>query len=367
MVNSRNYKITTIILMISLLICALFTGCSSKNTTPTSSQPTTRTITDHAGRSVTIPATINKVYYTSPIGMIMVYCLAPEKMAGSSMEISDNDKKYLLPDVQQLPYLGGLQMNAKINTEELAKAKPDVIFSIGPDALSASAISTADKLQEQLNIPVIVLEGDITATEKTLTFLGQMLGAEDRAKELTAYYNKTMQEITAITKTIPEDKKVRVYYAEGPKGLATEPSTSAHGLLLNLVNAKNVAEVEAKGGSGMSNVSLEQVLKWNPDVILAWGTDRGGAYDLILTSPEWKNISAVKNQKVYEVPNSPFNWFDRPPSINRFIGLKWLTATLYPDVYKPDMVKEVKDFYHLFYHVDITDQDAKSLLKTSLQ
>lgn len=367
MFKRAKVKTAIIATMMFILICTLFTGCSSKKTTQTPPvQPTAKTITDHAGRVVTIPATINKVYYTSPIGMIMVYTLAPEKMAGSSMQLSDNEKKYLLPQVKELPYLGGLQMNAKINTEELVKAKPDVIFSIGPDALSDTSKSSADKLQQQLNIPVIVLEGDINSTEKTLTFLGQMLGVEDRAKELIAYCNKTLQEIVEVTKTIPEEKKVRVYYGEGPKGLATEPKTSAHALLLNIVNAQNVADVEAKGGGGMSNVSLEQVLKWNPDVILSWGTDRGGAYDQILTSPDWKNISAVKNQKVYEIPNYPFNWFDRPPSVNRFIGLKWLTATLYPDIYKPDMVKEVKDFYKLFYHVDITDQDAKDLLKTSL-
>ncbi len=366
MLKTRKFKTAAIITMMFILICTLFTGCSSKKATTSSSQPAVKTITDHAGRSITIPGNINKVYFTSPLGMIMVYTLAPEKMAGSSMQFTENDKKYLLPQVKELPYLGGLQMNAKINTEELAKAKPDVIFSIGPDPLSETSISTADKLQQQINIPVIVLDGDINSTEKTLAFLGQMLRVEDRAKELIDYCNKTMQEIVDVSKTIPEAKKVRVYYAEGPKGLATEPKTSPHALLLNIVNAQNVAEVEAKGGSGMSNVSLEQVLKWNPDVILSWGTDRGGAYDLILTSPDWKNISAVKNQKVYEVPNSPFNWFDRPPSVNRFLGLKWLTATLYPDVYKPDMVKEVKDFYKLFYHVDLSDQDAKNLLKTSL-
>ena len=232
MLKPKKFKTATIILMISILICTLFTGCSSKKATTSTSQPTQRTITDHAGRSVTIPTNINKVYYTSPLGMIMVYTLAPEKMAGSSMQLTDKEKKYLLPQLKELPYLGGLQMNAKINTEELLKAKPDVIFSIGPDPLTDTTKSTADKLQQQLNIPVIVLDGDINSTEKTLTFLGQMLGAEDRAKELIAYCNKTMNEITDVTKTIPEDKKVRVYYAEGPKGLATEPKTSPHGLLI---------------------------------------------------------------------------------------------------------------------------------------
>ena len=364
MLKTKNGRIAVVMLMIFIMACTLVSGCAPSTTTSTSQS--TRTITDDAGRSVTIPVTIDKVYYTSPIGMIMVYCLAPEKMAGSSMQFSDKEKRYLLPAVQQLPYLGGAQMNAKINTEELVKAKPDVIFSIGPDPVSDSSISTADQLQQQLNIPVIVLDNDINKTEKTLTFLGQLLGAEERAAELIAYCNKTLQEVTDITQNIPDNKKLRVYYAEGPEGLATEPKSSPHGLLLNLVNTVNVADVAAKGGSGMSSVSLEQVLKWNPEVILAWGADRGGAYDKILTSADWRNISAVKTQKVYEIPNYPFNWFDRPPSINRFLGLKWLTYTFYPELYKIDMVKEVKDFYKLFYHVDLSDQDARDLLKSSL-
>ncbi|MDD2373187.1 MAG: ABC transporter substrate-binding protein, partial [Syntrophomonadaceae bacterium] len=120
MFKRGKVKTAIIATMMFILICTLFTGCSSKKITQTPpAQPTEQTIIDHAGRSVTIPANIEKVYYTSPIGMIMVYTMAPEKMAGSSMQLSDNEKKYLLPQVKELPYLGGLQMNAKINTEEL--------------------------------------------------------------------------------------------------------------------------------------------------------------------------------------------------------------------------------------------------------
>lgn len=364
MINPRKYKLTSLLIAI-VLICSLFTGCATKKAVPQSTAPTTKTITDHAGRSVTIPVQINRVYYTSPIGQIMVYSLAPDKMVGWSMQLSDKEKKYIPEKYTSLPFLGGLQMNAKLNTEELLKAKPDVIFSVGPDPLTDTTKSDADKLQQQLNIPVLVVDGDIKSTEKAYTFIGQLLGAEDRAKQLADYCNKTMKEVTEATQAIPEAKRMKVYYAEGPKGLATEPKGSSHALVLDMVNGINVAKVEAKGGGGMSNVSMEQVLQWNPDVILSWRTDRGGAYDLICTSPDWKNIKAVKNGKVYQVPNHPFNWFDRPPSVNRFLGLKWLAAALYPEAYQVDMVKEVKEFYSLFYHATLSDDDARSLLKDS--
>jgi len=297
--------------------------------------------------------------------MIMIYSLAPDKMVGWSMQLIDQQKKYIPEKYQSLPFLGGLQMNAKINNEELLKAKPEVIFSVGPDALTATTKSDADKLQQQLNIPVIVVDGDIKSTEKAYTFVGQLLGVEDKAKELAAYCNNTLKEVTAATEAIPEKNRVNVYYAEGPKGLATEPKGGSHALVLDLVNGNNVAQVDNKGGSGMSNASMEQVLKWNPDVILSWSMDSGGAYDLIRNNEDWKNIKAVKNHKVYEIPNAPFNWFDRPPSVNRFLGLKWLATTLYPDVYKVDMVKETKVFYSMFYHADLSDDDARNLLINS--
>lgn len=365
-----KHQAITILALLLMVFSSILAGCGTKKAAEqpktASVQPQEQTITDDAGRKVTIPGKINKVYYTSPVGNIIVYVLAPEKMAGWTMELSDKAKKFILPQYRDLPYLGGVQMNAKINTEELAKADPDIILNVGTEPANDKSISESDKLQQQLNIPVVFVNGGIDNTEKTLTFIGKLLGAEDRAQEINDYCQNTLNEVTKITQAVPESQRARVYYAEGPKGLATEPSGSSHAELLNILNITNVAQVNQAGMGGMSNVSMEQVLNWNPDVILAWCTDRGGAYNLILSSPDWKTINAVKNKKVYEIPNDPFNWFDRPPSISRFIGLKWLTATLYPDQYKIDLVKETKDFYKLFYHVDITDADAQALLGSSL-
>ena len=360
------------LMVICVIICSVFTGltgCGKKVEAPkaTTKKVTTQTITDDAGRKVTIPIKIKKCYYTSPIGMIMVYSLAPDKMAGWSMQLTDNEKKFIPAKYASLPFLGGLQMNGKINTEELVKVKPDVIFSVGPDAIDQTTVSTANKLQEQLKIPVIVIDNSDKKIDKAYALMGKILGAQDRAKKLAAYCTSTIKEVTAATKNIPKEKRVNVYYAEGPKGLQTEPTGSSHALVLDMVNANNVAKVQVKNGSGMSDVSMEQVLSWNPDVIISWGKDAGGASDLIKTSSDWKNINAVKDGKIYEIPNSPFNWFDRPPSVNRFLGLKWLAATLYPNNYKVNMVKEVKNFYSLFYHANISDNDAKALLKNSIK
>jgi iron complex transport system substrate-binding protein len=199
--------------------------------------------------------------------------------------------------------------------------------------------------------------------DETYQKMGELLGVQEKAAELAAYYKDTLNDIQAKAAGIAEDKKVRVYYAEGPDGLTTEPKGSTHIQTLELVGGLNVAaEVESAGRSGQTPVSMEQVLKWDPDVILCWNESSGGAYKIITTDPTWAKLKAVQNNQVYEIPSTPYNWFDRPPSVNRIIGFKWLGNLLYPDIYQYDIAEEVKNFYKSFYHYELTDEELNNEL-----
>lgn len=155
-----------------------------------------------------------------------------------------------------------------------------------------------------------------------------------------------------------------VYYAEGTSGLATDPSGSDHTEVLDFVKGKNVADVQAKGGQGMTNVSMEQVLAWNPDVVLV-SSNSGGfkAYDSILKDVSWGKVNAVKNKKVFLTPALPFGWYDRPPNVMRVLGSEWLGSELYPDYIKVDLKQETKDFFDLFFGQKLTDEQVTELLK----
>ena len=87
-----------------------------------------------------------------------------------------------------------------------------------------------------------------------------------------------------------------------------------------------------------------------------------GFYRRVFKDPLWRNIRAVKTGRVYLIPAEPINWFDRPPSFMRFIGLKWVLKRFYPDLYRVDIVKEAREFYRLFLGIEITDQEMKKLL-----
>lgn len=361
----RTKSFIVLMTILALVLTCCLAGCSKEKSSETAAptDPGVRTIVDNADREHTIPVQINKVFSVSPVGTILLYTLDPDLLIGWNYELREGEKEYILPQYQSLPNLGGWYAKATCSTEELLKINPDIIISVG--VIDDMAISQAIQIQEQMGIPVILINGELAELDKTYEFAGKLLNKEKKAQELAAYCKQAITDAQNKSKSIAANKQLQVYYAEGAAGLETDPRGSRHTEVLDMVGGINVAEVAMKGGMGMTPVSLEQVLSWNPDVILSWNTTQGGYFEKILTDSKWESISAVKDKKVYSVPSGPFNWFDRPPSVNRILGIKWLGNLLYPEVYEYDMAKETREFYNKFYHYDLSDKELTSLLKDS--
>ena len=86
-------------------------------------------------------------------------------------------------------------------------------------------------------------------------------------------------------------------------------------------------------------------------------------YDAVWDDVYWQGVDAVQAGRVYLSPTAPFGWIDRPPSLNRMIGLKWLLGLFYPEQAPHELPTVTRDFYKLFYHVDLDDQDLARLLE----
>jgi len=325
----------------------------------------TKTIIDGAGRKVTLPAKIKKVYSVSPMGTILMYTLAPERIAGRNREISPSEKKYTLKSYQELPVLGATSGRGNtMNMEEIIKAKPDLIISVGQ--IIPIKISEAEKMQKQLNIPVVLVDLKLDQMDKGYEFMGKLLGVEKRGQELASYCRQTVSQVKAKVATIPSHKRVKVYYAQGNEGLETSPKDSFHTEVLDLVGGINVADVRMQQG-GRTQVSMEQIFAWNPETIIVCHDQgyqaTGMPYQLIQTDANWRKIQAVQKKRVFQIPYAPFNWLDSPPSVNRIIGVKWLANLLYPNYFKYDLKEETKVFYQKFYHIKITDREVEEILK----
>ena len=329
-----------------------------------------RTITDHAGRELTIPtaSNIKRVYYTSPLAQVYVFALDPEKQGGTGTQFTEKQMEYLPDYMANLLYMGSISQGGEIDLEMLMKQDIDLMFSISGVELTATNISDAEKLQEQTGIPVVLVDGSFDKIVEAFRFVSDILGTEKRGEEISTYLEGIYNDVMEAVAPVKDEDRISLYYAEGPFGLSTEPDISQHALTFELARARNVAASVPISGSGygMSGVSLESVIKWDPEVIIAWDSEvQGGADKLIRASADWSDITAVKTGRVYTMPASPFAWCDRPPGVNRFIGLQWVANMLYPDLYDVDMKEETKKFYRILYNVEITDDQALDLLGNS--
>jgi iron complex transport system substrate-binding protein len=340
----------------TVVMLALFAlvACQPKQKTPLAD---TRIITDMAGREVEIPKHIERAFIDRH-SVMMVYAIDTAVMVNRVFEYNEEEKKYLKPSFYEgKPYvIGGA-------AEEIIKLEPDII--IYSQFITPENIEEVNSLQEKVQLPVILMDMDITKYKEILTFLGDVLGKEEKANELVEFVQAYIDPILAKAKTIPQEQKKTVYYAEGMKGLQTDPSGSIHSLLIDLLGGINVAQTDVLPGKGMSAVSLEQLYVWQPEMILVWSGNHDDldSYKEIKSNSAWQKLNAVKNNRVYQVPWRPFGWIDRPPGINRLIGLVWLSNLLYPEIYgEKDMVAITQEFFWKFDHYEMTEEEALELL-----
>lgn len=368
--------------LLALLLCfvmtvSLFAGYSetkatseettqSEEQTETQETGETREITDMAGRKVTVPAAedIESVFSTGPVAAIFMYIVAPDKLLGWNYELNDVEKSIILEKYHDLPNFG---MGDAINYEAVIAANPTIALNCGK--INDAMVSDCDTLSKSLGIPVIAVDNELNNSAEAFRFMGELLGVEDHAEELAEYSEKIFTDIASLA-DIPEDEKVSVYFGNGEDSLETAPRGSQHAQILDAVNVTNVADLELGDGSRVQ-ISAEQLLAWNPDVIVVNGepkADKSGnsAAEDILSNPDYASLKAVQDNKVYGTPNAPFSWVDRPAGPNRLIGMRWLSAVVYPEYIKCDVNEEIREFFNLFYHVDLSDEQLENVLKGTL-
>ena len=326
----------------------------------------TREITDMAGRKVTVPAAenIESVFSAGPVAAIFLYMVAPDKLLGWNYELNDVEKSIILDKYQDLPNFG---MGDAVNYEAVIAANPTIAINSGK--INDTMVSDCDALSESLGIPVVAVDNELNNSAEAFRFMGELLGVEDHAEELAQYAEQVFTDINALS-DIPEEKKVSVYFGNGEDSLETAPRGSQHAQILDAINAVNVADLELGDGSRVQ-ISAEQLLAWDPDVIVVNGepkADKSGnsAAEDILSNPDYASLKAVQDQTVYGTPNAPFSWVDRPAGPNRLIGMRWFSALIYPEYIKCDINEEIHKFFDLFYHVDLSDEQLENVLKGTL-
>lgn len=314
-------------------------------------------VTDSAGRTVEVPDRISRLYASGPPAAVLVYALAPDMLIGWPRALRPDELPYIAEPFRDLPQVGRLTgRGGTANLEVVIREKPDVIVDFG--SLRDTYISLANRVQAQTGIPNILIDGRFEATPAALRLLGKILGRYEVAEVQARYADRLFAELDKILKDVPQEKRPRVYLARRADGLESGAIGSINTEILERAGGRNIVG-EVPGRRGLVQMTMEKILLADPEVIVTWDPN---FYEAVWKDPVWAKVTAVKTKQVYLSPSKPFGWVDRPPSLNRLMGLRWMAHLLYPELFPMDLAEETRRFYELFYHVTLTDQQIEDLL-----
>ncbi|QOV18436.1 ABC transporter substrate-binding protein [Blautia liquoris] len=374
----KKSTLLSLILVFSMVVSAM--GCGNKNTSVSESSTSAKSesvpsksssvssdsakdeqvkFTDSTGREVEIPKNIDRIAPSGPLAQVVLYTLCPDKLVGLAAEMKDSQTEFIDEKYRSLPVFGNFYGDT-LNMEAIMSAKPQVVIDIGE--MKPTAKEDMKGVQDKTGIPSIFIHMELDSMAEAYRTLGKIVGEEDQAEKIASYVEKTLSEAKEKSESIPDDKKVRIYCGSGDAGLTALIKGTVHSDIIDAAGGENVADVEQSARGGVSDISMEQLMLWQPDVILF---TPGSIYSDVDMREEWQGLEAVKDKKVYEVPANPYSWIGQPPSVNRIIGIKWLGNLIYPDVFQYDMKEETKEFYKLFYHCEVTDEQVDQLLANS--
>ncbi len=328
-----------------------------------------RVVTDQIGRSVTIPDQVNRVVVLQHQTLnLLVQMNASDKVVG----VLSSWKKNLGPQfvrfdrkLETMPMPGDL---TSVNIEAVTALKPDVVFianyapkdmieSLERAGLPTVAVSLRRDARDQKALLNPTMKDEDSAytlgLEDGIRLIADVVDRKKEGEELIRYTFEKRRLVDSRIGKLPENERVRAYMAN--PNLTTYGSGKYTGLMMEHAGAFNVA---AKTIKGYKQVSIEEVIGWDPAVIFV--QDRyPKVVKEILSDPAWAGIKAVKDKKVYLMPEYAKAWgYPMPEAMA--IGELWMAKKLYPEKFADiDMTKAADDYYQRFYRVHWTADDEK--------
>ncbi|QBR56083.1 ABC transporter substrate-binding protein [Escherichia coli] len=326
-----------------------------------------RTFTDQIGREVKVPDKVDRIVVLQHQTLnLLVQMNATDKIVGVmsnwKQQLGSNYAR-LAPELSNKASLGDL---THVDAEKLVALHPQVVFvtnyapqemidkisSLGIPAVAISLRHDDEGERNKLN-PVMADEEQayVKGLYEGIMLIGNIINKPEEAKALIKATENGRRMVSNRLQLLPEEQRVRAYMAN-PE-LTTYGSGKYTGLMMKHAGAVNVAASTIKG---FKQVSIEQVIEWNPQVIFVQNR-YPAVVNEIQSSPQWQVIDAVKNHCVYLMPEYAKAWgYPMPEAMG--IGELWMAKKLYPEKFNDvDMHKIVNGWYRTFYRTDYQGED----------
>lgn len=333
-----------------------FAGCSSSGTdskggesNSKTDEPKTQTVTDMAGNQVEVP--VNPTKYADgwfAHNEITIMLTGAEGLVATHCEPKDYQWMYkVCPNMSQATATFGKDFNF----EDLAALEPQIIFDSTDDLRDKAA---------EVGIPLIsCMFKTFDEMKRSIELTAQVFGgnAPDIAKKYNAELEQVLADAKAKTDKLSDSERVSVMHGNSVYTLTIDGADTIIDDWIKAAGGKN-AVTESTKGNASAKFTMEQVVAWNPDVII---TGKADEVDQILNDPNWASINAVKNKKVFVNPKGVFGW-DRY-GVEELLQIQWAAATLHPELFSDlDINAKVKDFYKTYLNYELTDSDVELIL-----
>lgn len=320
-----------------------------------------QTVTDASGTQVVVPSQIHAIGDAWPAHLEVLAMLGAGDKVVSYVNVDSPQKRPWLAVVNpQMHHASPAFTKTDVNVEEMLKDKPDVVFSIVTPRMRTKL--------EELNVPNVQLTfTNFAELEKTFDLTAQILGpqAQQRAADFNAYLEEKLQMVRSYSDTLSTQQKPRVLHVVQLNPLTID---GGHSLIDAWIQAAGGVNVAQDVHGSLKVTSKEQMLAWNPDVIIFGGSampdpaTRASDLKALENDPMWSSVNAVKHHQLYINPNGAFLW-DRYGA-ETALQIQWAAKTLHPEHFKQlDIAKETKAFYHRFLNYDLSDTQVNEILQ----
>ncbi len=318
-----------------------------------------RTVTDMKGRSFEVKEPLERIALLGgPTGQIAFILGVQDRLCAvtNTLKMSTLIRE-MYPSIMELP--GPRTTSGSINIEELIRSNPDIVITGDIDG---------NIVLEKTRIPVAFLEDSmgegLVDIKQEIRFYGAILNAPERAERYVAFLDKITGLVKEKTMNIPPGSRKTVFQGYNPNHLVTlggDTFMQEHIELAGCINsAESITTLGNQTGlhSGLGEVSMEQVLDWNPDILII----NSGLIEDLRNDPQWRVIRAVATGQVYYQPAGVFI-FNRPTAESAVVYPLWLAATAYPERFRDVCVPcLIKEFYKKVFDFDLTDTQADDIL-----
>lgn len=296
-----------------------------------------RRVTDMVGRKVAVPARARRLVTTFKPASLCVTALGlQDRLVGIDTD-SKRDPLQLAvdPSIADLPAVGRKSLG--LNFEAILSVKPDLVILYA----QKDGIAIADRLIGHGVAAIVILPEKMETLYDTLRLIADAAGGARQADTAIAECRRVVRLVGQRVAAIEADRRKRLYFAS-PRGIfSTATGDLLQDEMITMAGAVNVAHHLS---GYFREISPEQFIDWNPDIVLLSGHRHHGSHDM-LQQPQFAGVTAVANGRIYKFPSNIAHW-DFPSPLSA-LGILWLAETCYPEQFADiDLAAEI-DRFHL--------------------